>query len=127
MITIEYCEEGRAVSDFAVESWLEDIMRFKERWPGQDWWSKVSSAIPVTAMRHAIVTGKITCEDVTFVFAGKSFQANKYGAIPDWPNGFCDRDASYSEQILRTAIDMRRAERAKILKEITPPCNDSKL
>jgi len=108
MITIEYCREGDAISDFACNDWLENILNQEG-----DMHLQISTSPPCNALRLAIVQGRIPCEDVMFEFEGKELPPNKYGAIMHWPDGFTDLDCTYSEQILRGAIDMRQAERAE--------------
>lgn len=40
-------------------------------------------------------------------------EVNKYGAIPDWPDGFFDQSQSEAEEILRAATLKRKSERGK--------------
>ena len=106
MITIEYCAQGEAVSDFAVRDWLDLVLNSTS---GSVF--RISTEAPVHALQLAIVSGTIAANNVTFMYCGHAFQANEYGAIPERPLGFCDRSVAYSEDIVRAAMQKRRRER----------------
>ena len=58
----------------------------------------------------ALEAGK--AQFISIIFEGKTYQMNKYGAWPDWPGGlFGDTNIHFCEQILKTAMEMRREER----------------
>ena len=105
MVVIEYAERGQPVSDFNFGDWLCNVMQHIDS--GHTF--VVSTAMPIDAIRLAIVQGKIDCKDVTFSYMGLLFQANEYGAILDWPMGFADRNTAISTDILRAAMKKRRA------------------
>ena len=111
MITIEYAGNGFAVNDFLAEQWLRDLLSWD---PARDHHSVISSSLPIALVREAIAKGNLSHDKVTFVFEGRSFQANEYGSIPDWPRGFCDKEIACSERILRAAMDRRRAATGEI-------------
>lgn len=106
MITIEYCEEGQSISDFSCSHWLYDLM-----YGPTERTLRVSTSLPIAFVRFAIVCGELNYENITFLYNGHSFQANKYGAIQDWPKGFCDRDVATCEDILRVAMKKRKEEK----------------
>ena len=110
MITMEYCMEGEAISDFEVEAWVDAVIDQERKAHFKHY--KVTNSIPFSAIRLAIVQGRIPCENVTFFFDGKEIRPNKYGAVQDWPKGFCDKEVGYMEQTMRLAVNMRQAERA---------------
>ena len=106
-ITIEYCPDGLAISDFAIKSWEQRMIQNYQL--GQDALYKVSTILPMYAVRIAVVAGYIKVDDVIFIVDGKSTKINKYGAnldgqIPDPANG-------YAFEILTLAMKKRKAER----------------
>jgi len=108
MITIEYCKEGLAISDFSYSDWVYNVKQTIK--DGKDHKFEVSTSIPIAALRLEIALGNIDCESITFCFWGQYFQANKYGAITNWPRGFADVECAIAEDILRVAIKQRRLE-----------------
>jgi hypothetical protein len=113
MIIIDYCKHGKAVSDFDSSDWICEVKKTKHNRTFQ-----VSTSLPVDLVRLAIVSDEINCKDVTFLYCGDYFQANEYGAIENWPTGFCDGQIAVIEDILRRAI-----EKKKIVKS---PCKHCK-
>ena len=119
MITIEYSKEGRAISDFEYEQEVNYIKkRIKNDVSPVEYIADkteeiiiISNSVLVHALRLAIVRGEIDPEQIQFKFKDKTFKANKYGVIMDWPEGFCDIYLYFSKNILRTAMDMRKKER----------------
>lgn len=111
MIEIEYCRDGVAVSDFEAAGWADYVVR-RAGPCGHCLRHRVSTSLPVHMVRLAIVTGKLRAEDVAFVFEGKVFSANEYGAIPEWPRGFAELGGDVMEGILRAALDKRKGRRA---------------
>jgi hypothetical protein len=107
MITIVYGMDGRAVSDFDISDWIWDVIHHCK----EDYSLVVSNALPIHMVRLEIVKGNIDPKDITFKYFDQVFQANKYGAIPDWPKGFADREIAVCEDILRTAMKIRKKER----------------
>lgn len=108
MKTIVYCKEGVAVSDFDAEDWVEQFKHSKDGTV-----SKVSTSLPFDIIRREIVRGNIPFESVGFEFEDYKIPINKYGAIPNWPRGFCDKVNGVAEDIIREAVKMRKAGRGK--------------
>jgi hypothetical protein len=106
MITIEYAENGQAVSDFNYKDWLDNVKANI----GRDHTFIVSTSIPIYAVRLAIVLGEIDFNEIVFKYSNEVFQANKYGAIERWPLGFCDLEVNLATDILRYAMKKRRRE-----------------
>jgi hypothetical protein len=104
MITIEYCAAGEAVSDFDWQAWVDKIMCHKDqnlRW-------EVSTTLPINAVRLLIAQDKLNTEEVIFKYKGLRVVVNEYGAILDWPQGFCMGDQHIVEDILRNGIRKRK-------------------
>jgi len=99
MIVIEYCEEGLPVSDFNYKDWLNLVKNTRV-----DHCFKVSTSLPIQLIRLAIVKGEISRDDIIFKYFENTFQANQYGAIANWPLGFCDREIGICEEIIRCAF-----------------------
>lgn len=111
MLKFEYCKEGKAISDFDISDFIKYVMDCLNDPIIKDMTFKISTTPPFEAIRLAIVEGKIDFNKIQFLFQGKIITINKYGAIMDWPNGFCDISGITSEKILRGAMNMRNFER----------------
>jgi len=60
------------------------------------------------ALRLLIANGTLPHDRILFVYQGHAFQANEYGAIRDWPEGFSDLTTRFSENIIRAAMQKRK-------------------
>lgn len=109
MITIEYCENGTAVSDFNYSDWLYNVIKNAKA----DHTFLVSTSLPINLVRLAIIRDELDYRHVYFLYCGYSFQANEYGVISNWPHGFCDRDIAVSEDILRYATKKKKTKEAE--------------
>ena len=104
MIIIEYTERGQPVSDFNYGDWLDNVKRNID----SDHTFVVSTSVPIAAIRLAIVRGEIDHSKIVFRYSDEVFQANEYGAIPNWPSGFCDIENRFAEDILKCAMRKKR-------------------
>jgi hypothetical protein len=104
MITIEYCEDGIAVSDFNYQVWIDTVKSMKG-----DHCFRVSTSLPIDLVRIAILKDEILYSNVNFKYEGKLLQPNQYGSLSDWPFGFCGVEADMCGQILRLAAAKRKA------------------
>lgn len=109
MIHIQYCPEGESVSDFEYAIWFHRVARaYLAR---EDAVFRVSTSLPIDYTRLRIAQGFFANpEDVTFHFLDMTFHANCYGAIPEWPSGFCDSGNHIAEAIIITAMSKRKRE-----------------
>ena len=98
MIYIEYTEHGLAVSDFHYEKWLNQLKTHLKKTKSVI--TRVSTSIPITALRLAICRGEIDNTRIAFVYKDKVFQADKDGRIDNWPRGFADVDEDLSYSML---------------------------
>lgn len=108
MKTVVYCKEGIAIGDFSCEEW---VSLFKSAPDGKTY--KISTSLPFDLIRREIVYGNIDPDSVVFEFEGKTIKINKYGAILNWPRGFCDKVNDVAEEILRKVLKIRKAERGE--------------
>ena len=108
MKVLVYEMDGEAISDFGVEDTLSYIKTYETRL------FSYSIENIFNRVRLGIASGELNVDEWGFVFNGKKLPLNNYGAIPDWPDGFCDYNMSVCEQILRKALEKKRAERKKI-------------
>lgn len=92
ILRIEYCPEGEAVSDFAVEEWFEGVRN------GGDF--KVSTTLPVSRVRVAVCEGDLPPEDVVFVYKELVQSPTRNGRLYHWPQGFCDAEAALLKRLL---------------------------
>lgn len=110
-VVIKYSKDGKAIGDFEVESFVEDVIANIGK--GKDY--IVSSSIAINALRLAIVEGRINKDCVKFLFYGKcgleEVKVTKYGSIENCPRGFCDKDIDICESILINAIKMKKKEK----------------
>lgn len=60
-------------------------------------------------LRLGMALGEFDAE-LIFRYRNIYISVNRYGAIVDWPNGFCDLNADLSDEILRAAMARKRAE-----------------
>jgi len=110
MIYIEYRFDNPAHSDFDTESDYELLLQAYRA--GEDV-RILSSTSPIFyRIRLGIVSGEIDCNDVIFTFGDHTIKVNRFGAISDWPEGFCDLEISLSEKILATAMKKKKKENA---------------
>lgn len=113
-----------ALTDEACEYTYDHILdRYREH-PlyDQDWC--ISSENLYNRIRVGIVEGEIDCEDVRFVYGDQILRPNRYGAITDWPKGFCDYNIQLVERILLGSFEVRKQERHdRPLREFGPNAN----
>jgi hypothetical protein len=104
-LRIYYQKNGKAVSDFEIEEWFDNL---------RPWWEKepkptdnaslnvyVSTSPPIWRVLLAIVEDELDCNEVVFIFEGKELRSDPYGAMKDWPKGFCEAEGGL---IIETSI-----------------------
>lgn len=87
MITIRYCAEGEAVSDFGVEEWWAKALAYNG-----NVLLRVSTTLPITRARVAVCEADLFCVDVAFEFQGELLHPDPDGRLAHWPRGFCDAE-----------------------------------
>ncbi len=100
MIDIEYCKSGESVSDFEVEEWFSQILEDIQMVQDISIYRSVSTTLPIDRVRAAILEGELDYKNVRFVFKDKIIKSNEYGALSEWPDGFCDVGLKLIEKIL---------------------------
>lgn len=115
MLFMEYCARGEAISDFDADAWLERTKREIIDLGNIDCEDHIylSTSLPFDLVRREIARGNLDCLDVLFVFNGHNIAVNKYGAVPEWPDGFCDRCVEVAQEILMAAMEQRKSEKSK--------------
>ena len=105
-IHIRYSPDGIALADSKAETLVIDLIEFYK----MDGFSyaHVSTENVIQFMLTHIIEDDLG-EIVIFEYDGKFLEPNSYGALHDWPNGFCD----YSSKAMTERI-MKAAERMKI-------------
>jgi len=121
MIRVEYTRlyNSVAISDFEVENEYRNFVRnydwYRACWRPtddyQDTYYYATSNI-ITRIRVGIAEGELDASKIMFHYNGLDFQANEYGAIPNWPEGFCDTEFKLCERLVRAATAKRKAKRA---------------
>lgn len=118
MIIVQYSSWGDPVSDFRCEDWMKSVLRTAKWLKNGETLNEtyhVSTSLPFDYIRLAIVEGHIDCEHVLFQYNDgngniQDIKVNEYGAITDWPDGFCDRHIDIAEKILKEATKKRKIE-----------------
>lgn len=107
----EYSPKGIAVPDFEVKQLATEYVRYINGWLNYDGESPVffySTSNIFFALKEKVAIGELDHTSILFRFNGKDIPINEYGAIIDWPEGFCDIDISLAESTLRAAQARRR-------------------
>lgn len=99
---------AKAVSDFELDKEMKNILDGVNSKSEIHFWYNTENIF--TCIRLHIVRGVIPCEKVMFEFNGKQFFANRFGAIPKWPDGWCDTVVKMSHELISKAAAMRHAE-----------------
>jgi hypothetical protein len=105
MVKIEYCKEGESISDFDYDKWIEIVKSAIIK--NQDITFKVSTSIPIHAIRLEIIKGNIECNDVVFVYKEEEYHSNEFGEIQNHPNGFAGLHWILCGQIVMAQIYKR--------------------
>lgn len=107
MITIEYCEDGEAFSDFDLELFIEELQETETLE------LQVSTSNVIKAVTLAIVQDKLVHSDIQFMFNEQLISVNEFGVIQDWPDGFADIEAKMCEELITLGIQKRKLLRGK--------------
>ena len=105
MIIVTYDYNGLAVSDFNVETTYRNIIKFMD--VAQAYCFSTSPIF--TRIRLGVVRGELDCNEIQFAFHYVDIPINEYGAIVNWPKGFCDSDIDMSEKIMKAAMKLRKS------------------
>lgn len=119
IITIEYCSNGKPISDFAYDDFLFQIKQDLKDNTHKHY--RISTATPIYRIRAAIAEGEIPADRIVFKYYDDLFQANEHGKILNWPLGWCDIQGQLSERILRAAIKRSRVQAKETFDKIQPP------
>lgn len=119
MLIVEYNPNGdhySAVPDGNISRFVDNIVHLEKynwQWEGDDVRLTYSTTNIFTALRLAVVEGRIPAERIIFEYGGERIPINEYGALLHWPKGFLDAELDNVEQILKLAT----SKRAKIREE----------
>jgi len=109
MLTIVYSGIGDSVNDFRLDDEIYLINKMIASW--DEYILYYSTENIFTRIRLEIISGNISCDNIQFEYEGENLPVNRFGAIMNWPNGFCDVNIRMSESILRKAINKKKLER----------------
>lgn len=107
----EYSPKGIAVSDFEVKQLANEYVRYITGLLNYDGESPIfsySTSNIFFALKEKVAIGELDHNSILFRFNGKDIPINEYGAIIDWPDGFCDLETSLAESTQRAAQARRR-------------------
>lgn len=108
---------GHAVADGECQTVVDNIvLQYRDKMVGRIA-RTYSTSLIFDMLRLEVVRGNIKHTDIIFMFEGKEVVVNEYGAIVDWPRGFCDHHGDVAENIIRLAAKMMEAEIEKRKKE----------
>ena len=103
MLTIEYNPiDGATIADGNIDDHIKSLFDF-----GSAYYITSNSNVIWKARLFALENDK----KIEFVFEQNTITPNKYGAIIDWPDGFCDLQNRCAEGVLRIAIKKRKEEK----------------
>ena len=89
MLIIEYSKYGDTISDFEYENWLNNVKHTLSTHKDEDIVFKVSTTLPIYAIRLAVVKDEIDYTKVKFKFEDvsgyKESSINEYGVLNYWP------------------------------------------
>lgn len=114
--TLEYTQSGKAISDFLVQAEASKIANIINGLkPGVQFEvvKPYSTSNIFTAIREKIACGELDPTTICFRYNEQDIVINKYGAIPEWPEGFCDIESTMAESIIRHAMEKRKKEKGE--------------
>ena len=98
MITVEYCQEGEAVSDFDVFSFVQDIIQDLKQDIDKE--IKVSTSDVIHKIRSEIAQNNIHYDAIQFKYKDEIITVDANGRMPYEPRGFADIDMDICDEIL---------------------------
>lgn len=113
VVVFEYSSKGLPVNDFEVKQLADEYVKYINGWLNYKDHSPVfyySTSNIFMALKLKVALGELDHNSIIFRYNGKYIHINEYGAIPDWPDGFCDIDTQIAEDTLRAAMARRRVE-----------------
>ena len=106
MITIDYCKEGRPVSDFETENFVKRIIEESKQ---SDVEIEVSTTNVITYICMLISQDKLSCYGVTIKENHVKKEVNKYGDVKD---GIAeDMELNWLLKGIEAGIEKRNKER----------------
>lgn len=110
-IILEYCEEGKPVSDFQINKWSKNLIeKFNES--DRSIQIKISNESLIYYSRFLIISGKIKYNQLVFKFNNKLLHLNEFCAfIEPLPDGFLNLYSESIFKISKHAIDLRKRKK----------------
>lgn len=110
MITLTYNpNNGFAYVDNAWPGIIDSMVEDEEF--GLNNGMAVGNSFPILYLLTLVAEQKISHESVQFGFDSNIIKPNEYGAILDWPTGFCDAEDRLASRRLRAQVRRRREKR----------------
>jgi len=106
MLKIIYCEQGNQYSDFNIlENAQFIIEEYKEcteqnNQNNRDIIIKVSTSNIIQALRVLVSRGKLSIDEICFVFGEHEITMNKYFELAKYPAGFMDWEQKFLREII---------------------------
>ena len=115
MLTVEYCKEGLAVSDFDAVQFVREM--FQEQDGPTEF--QVSTSAVIQQIRLEVARKDIAPEVIQFKYNGQILTINEFGYVmPSYPDGFADADMRISEDIMRVNHERHVREEKQIQLEL---------
>jgi len=103
MLKIIYCEKGNSYSDFNLlnnAQFIIDQYQEKIKQNNRDIIIKVSTSNIIQALRVLVSRGKLSIDEICFVFEEHEITMNKYFELTKYPVGFMDWDQKFLREII---------------------------
>lgn len=102
-LIVKYSDSGFTTPDLKVQKWLEDLLGQLNN-PSESNHNfiaiEIGSEVMINAIRVAIKHEQLKHEDVIMQFKDQEWKLDKDGRFKKWPDGFCDVNINYLEQLV---------------------------
>ena len=100
MLTINYCKEGTAISDFVLEDWIQSLKPYAANQDQPNKVESISSEIAILAIRVAVKKGELNYKNTILKFGESKIEVDKHGDIEYYPKGFYTALDNLLEQLI---------------------------
>jgi hypothetical protein len=107
---MHYAEGGLVISDFDLDKECAEIADASNRQFASTTVTYSTENI-FDRVLYGIANGEINYLGVEFLYNGDLLRPNKYGALHNWPKGFCDRGLHYASQRLKLQVERAKKDR----------------
>ena len=113
MVTVIYCQDGLPVTEWNIDKWVATFLSKKDT----DSTFRVSTELPILAVRKAIASDEVSYDDVQFQVGERLIKLNEYGNYPmGWPRELGTCSGYLCEELIRA--QMMKRHRIKMEKDL---------